>query len=211
MRDAVQRGQALSSLLDTVIERDFYFVRNSKIRPHVLREILVSLVVLQGEPLSVSQLARRFRLSAPSMKAILQTFEDLFLVRNHGRALYFEDLGVAEILREEFGGRVPVRDVEALLFSELKAIRAYTSDERVKLSDYRSRGGSTVPFILQSKSVGVVAIAVDEGDELTEKSLKGLYSFKRTSPSARLLHVHGGSRASIHHDRVLSVPVGWVV
>ncbi len=39
-----------------------------------------------------------------------------------------------------------------------------------------------MPVILQSKSTGVVAIAVDEVEELSQKSLKGLYSFKKTEP-----------------------------
>jgi predicted AAA+ superfamily ATPase len=211
MRDQVQRDQALSSLLDTVIERDFYFVRNSKIRPHVLRELLQTLVTLQGQPVSISQLARRFRMSAPSMKVVLQTFENLFLIRNHGKTVFFEDLGIAELLRAEFGGRTPINSVEEVLYSELKAIRAYSADERVKLSAYHSRGGSSVPMILQTKSTGIVAIAVDEGEELTQKSLKGLYSFKKTQPQATLLHVHQGRHATIHKDRVLSVPVGWML
>jgi hypothetical protein len=67
-----------------------------------------------------------------------------------------------------------------------------------------------VPFILSSKSAGIWAVAVDEDEVMSEKSLKGLYSFQKLQPGARLLHLHRGEHFTVHKGRVLSVPLGWI-
>lgn len=145
------------------------------------------------------------------MKAILTTFEDLFLIRSHGRKFYFEDLGIAHLLRTEGARKSQERTIEELVFSELKSVRAYHSEEKVSLSSYSTRGGAEVPFVVSSRTSGVWAVAVDEEDFLSEKSLKGLYSFQKAHPEAKLLHLHRGDHFTIHKDRVLSAPVGWIL
>jgi predicted AAA+ superfamily ATPase len=210
-RDKVIWENSLRSLVDTVITRDFYFLRNTKIRAGTIHEVLQEVAYLSGESISVSVLARRFRVSVPTMKAILTTFEDLFLIRSHGRKFYFEDLGIAHLLRTEGARKSQERTIEELVFSELKSVRAYHSEEKVSLSSYSTRGGAEVPFVVSSRTSGVWAVVLDEEDFLSEKSLKGLYSFQKAHPEAKLLHLHRGDHFTIHKDRVLSAPVGWIL
>ena len=210
LRDEVQRNAAFSSLIETVLERDFFFIRPTKLRPAILFDLLTELALSQGDLIVFSQFARKYRISIPTLKAVLKTFEDLFLIRWHGKVCFFEDLGIRSFLVHSRGQSLG-RRIESLLYSEFRAGKAYLKDEVIRLSHYSTRGGAYLPFVLEGKSLGSIGVAVDEDDILSEKSRKSLYSFSTAKPKALLLHVHGGGRGLIYKDRILSVPVRFLV
>ena len=206
LRDSSQREAAFSSLVETIIERDFYFVRASKVRAALLLELLADLAVSQGDPISFSVLAKKYRVSLPTIKVIIRTFEDLFLIRWHGKTCFFEDLGIRNHLVESRGLHL-TRPIESLVFSQLKAARAYLKEEAIRIHPYQTRGGAYVPFVLETKSHGTIAIAIDEEPVLSEKSVKSLYSFVKQSPTATLLHFHSGKNSTLHKGKIISLPI----
>ena len=64
------------------------------------------------------------------MKAILTTFEDLFLIRSHGRKFYFEDLGIAHLLRTEGARKSQERTIEELVFSDSNPFEPITRKKK---------------------------------------------------------------------------------
>lgn len=209
LRDAVQRENALSSLIDTVIERDFYYLRKSKLRANIVRDFLHEVAAIEGLPVSYSDLARRFKISVPTAKVTLDTLEGLFLLRQHDNTYFFEDVGISNLLSA--WQRTPVQNnVLRLAYSIFKSWVSYEREIGLKLRGFHTRGGAHVPFIIETKGGPTLAICTDEDEFPSEKSIKSLYSFAKEVPEAKLLHLHAGESARIHKNRILSIPVQWL-
>lgn len=66
LRSAQQRLQAFQNHISTLIERDLPLIRQIQLSPNKLVEVLRHLVVVQGQDLNKSALARKVKLSSPT-------------------------------------------------------------------------------------------------------------------------------------------------
>jgi hypothetical protein len=208
LRDEAQRLSAIENYLDTLLGRDILFLINTKSKIAQLLQLLQILAQQQGLPLNLSNAARLLNLSVPTVSRTLSALEALFLIRPHGRGWYFEDQGIASyLLRGQMLG--PRREIQRWVWSELRAQTLYRKDYGATLTEYSTRGGAYVPFIVETSKGIRLAITISDGDTLTEKNLKSLYSYKKKFPGARLIHLHQGESFHVHKD-ILSMPAGAV-
>lgn len=204
LRDETQRRLAIENYLDTLLGRDLLFVLNTKLRPAQLLQLLQILAQQQGLPLNLSNIARSLSLSVPTVSRLLSALRALFLIVPHGKGWYFEDQGVATYLMR---GQAlePHRELQRWVWSELRAQALYRKEHGAVLSEYTTRGGAHVPFVLETAKGIRVAITVSDGDTLTEKALKSLYSFETRFSGSYLIHLHAGEGFHLHKN-VLSMP-----
>jgi len=204
LRDEIQRRIAIENYLEALLGRDIFFVLNTKLRVSQLHQLLQIVSEQQGQPLNYSQVARSLSLSVPTIQRLLLAFEALFLIRPHGKGWYFEDQGIATYLLR---GKVfsEQRDLERWIWSELRALVLYKKEVGATLTEYTTRGGSYVPFVLETSKGIRIAITVSDGDTLTEKALKSLYSYQKKSSGTYLLHLHKGDKFHLHRN-VISMP-----
>lgn len=205
LRDAAQRHRALDSYLDTSLARDLPMLYPTRLRFAQVMDLYREAVRDPTAPLNLSLLARKLATSVPTVKAVLQGLEGIYLLRRHGRSCFAEDPALSSS-----GGRGGTQ-VLRFVFTVARAWTAYLKDHQATLSEHATRGGSHVPFVLRTRNGGVLGLAAVEGELPTEKSLKGLYSLARTEPKAVLVCVHRGERAYVHRERVLAVPWTWLV
>lgn len=205
LRDRAQRTAVMTQYLDTLLSRDIQFISPLKTRPPILKALLRECAIMAGEPLNLSALARKTRLSVPSVKNILGAFEALFLLSLHGRTLFFNDPGLGAFLQS----RSNVAGTNAVLgwvFHELRAQVAYHPEHNLKLSAYQTPGGAHVPFVLEGPKGRCIGVTIDEGDFTSEKSIKSLYSFQRRHKGAILVNIHHGKEFRLHRDQILCIP-----
>jgi predicted AAA+ superfamily ATPase len=205
LRNPAQRTNALQSLLDSFLNRDTKIVRPLQVRTSVIQSLFRMLCRDQGLPANHSNWAREVGVSVPTVLRIVDTFESLYLVRKHGKTYFVEDLGLASL----YG--TPARPVQCFVYSELKAQSLYRPELRIELTEYHTRGGAYLPFVLRSPTLGTIGISVQEEDFVSEKSLGSLDSFKKINPSAKLIVFHRGSEPSIlGPNQVLALPWTWL-
>ncbi len=180
LRSEPQRLNAFKNHLATLIERDLPLIRETKISSGQIMELLRLLVRVQGQPINLSTLARAVRLSSPSVKALLLAFEGLFLIRLHGRTLFFEDLGVSYHL-DPHAQKEAGRQQNQWIFLELRAQVNYRAQEVLQFSEFRTRGGSYVPFVIVTRSGETFGVTYDSLPYPSQKSLMGLQSLKKKS------------------------------
>ncbi|MFO1464438.1 MAG: AAA family ATPase [bacterium] len=204
LRDEAQRQISIENYLDALLGRDIQFVLNTRLKLSQLLQLLQILAQQQGLPFNLSHAARILSLSVPTVRRTMDALEALFLIRPHGKGWFLEDQGVATyLLKGQALDRR--RELQCWVWSELRAQVLYRKEYGATLKEYSTRGGSQVPFVLEMAKGIKLAITVDEGQELTEKALKSLYSFQKKFPRAYLIHFHEGKDFRLHKS-VLSMP-----
>ena len=66
IRSVALRAQRFESQLETILDRDLRLILATKLPFQTLRNVLVNLSLMQGEPLDLSALARKTRVSTPT-------------------------------------------------------------------------------------------------------------------------------------------------
>jgi hypothetical protein len=137
---------------------------------------------------------------------IIDVFEALFLIRQHGRTYFVEDPGLA-------GVKMPLlRPVRNLVYHELKSQVMCRPELRAQLSEFRTRGGAEVPFIIESPVLGRLAIGINEEDVVSPKTRGGLMAFRKKFREAKLLAIHRGpSPAILENGTILALPWNWLI
>jgi predicted AAA+ superfamily ATPase len=194
--------------LETLLSRDLSMLYASRVAPSRLRELLRLIAIHEGEPISNEELARKVGVSPPTIKALLDAFQALYLVRVVGKNTYFiEDLGLSNYL-------VPVdlksrrQTMLSFVFHELLALIHYRYHRSVAIVPYRTRGGAEVPFTVRSPQFKIdAAITVDPDSLPSEKSLKSLQSYAKRQPKARLVALHAGTDAYMTSRGVWCIPI----
>jgi predicted AAA+ superfamily ATPase len=177
LRSDNQRFNAFKNHVATLIERDLPLIRQSKISARQIFDLLQLLVAHQGQPLNFSSIARQVRMSSPSVKSLIDAFEGLFLIRRHGRGLFFEDHGVTHYLDPHSMSKLELAQLQ-WIFLELRAQVVYRAHEVQSFGEYHSRGGSFVPFVIQTRSGLTIAVTFDPLPYPSQKSLRGLRSLE---------------------------------
>jgi predicted AAA+ superfamily ATPase len=209
-RDGIVRDRIREAHLETLLMRDIQLLVRTRTPYRKLRDLLASLALAQGQLISLSELGRRVQLSTPTVIQMIQAFEDLFLVRRHGKSLFLSDCGIGTFLGARRGDDT-LGDMEHFLFQELYAQLNYSHRAQFKFSPYLTRGGIRIPFIIELNGRNTIAIMVDQSDGGSEKSLKSLGRFvKQHRKACTPIVLHGGVRSYVASSGALCLPYSWV-
>ena len=209
-RDAQTRRRMQESHLETLLMRDLQFLLRTGIPFVKLRAILSTLAQNQGQTLSLSDLGRRVQLSAPTAIQLIRAFENLFIVRPHGRSWFFSDSGMAHFLGVDRNVS-PLFRMECFIYQELHAQLNYLHKASYGFAPYSTRGGVRIPFVIELRDAPTLAIVADATDGASEKSLKSLTWFakKRRSPVVSAV-LHHGERAYVASTGAICIPYEWI-
>lgn len=195
--------------LDTLLTRDIHLIRQVRVSTNKLINLLRELARLQGMPISLIHLARLIGISAPGTKQILQAMEGLFLIRPHGNTCFIEDIGLSHYL-VPWTGRISRFDMLRLLYHEFRVTARLFIGSGVELTSYHTRGGIDIPLVFKFRTGQYLAIGIDDEENPSEKTLKGLTWFKKRHTSSRTVVLYRGDKEYTTASGTLCLPWTWV-
>lgn len=204
------RERLLNQHLDTLFGRDIHMVLNTSMSLDQLRRLFFLISSSQGVPIQYSSLAREAQVSAPTIKKTLNAFEALYLIRKLEDVYFVEDSALARL------GKIydyySHRSIElALVYRELRCQLGYEPNMGYQLSRFSTRGGAEVPFLLRHSEKDLIAITVDSGNQVSEKSLKSLGVLQKSTKQRILpIALHFGDQAYLATRDVPCIPVHWI-
>jgi predicted AAA+ superfamily ATPase len=210
-RDPLVRRKMQESHLETLLMRDLQFLVKTRIPFVKLRAILSTLAQIQGQSLSLSDLGRKVQLSTPTIIQLILAFENLFIVRPHGKSWFFADCGMASFLGAALNENA-LFHMERFVYQELYAQWNYLHASSFRFHPYLTRGGVRIPFVIDVQDSPTLAVVVDATDGASEKSLKSLTWFakKHKKPVVSVV-LHRGSKAYLASTSAICLPYDWIV
>jgi len=184
-------------------------IYQTKLSLKKIKMFLKECALVQGQAWSIEKTAKKIGTSAPTLRAILNAFEALFLLRIIDNKIYFEDSGIASFLiPHELASSLHVN--RSFLFRELFALLKYQYPGSIEIHEYTTRGGIDIPFTIQLEGVHL-AFTVDVEPFATEKSLKSLGKYRKKFKSSRSVAFHRGTKAYESSTGIWCLPLSWLV
>lgn len=208
-RDTSLRQDLLEQHVDTLLSRDLPMLYQTKLSHLKLKLFLKELTLIQGIDWSIELVAKKIGVSAPTLRALLQAFEGLFLLRVVGKRIYLEDSGVSNLMVNH-SILSPIQVYRSFVFRELFALIRYRYSRNVEIKNYFTRGGVDVPFLIELNKY-CFAFTVDEENFVTEKSIKSLGKLKLKYKNAKRVAFHQGENAYESTSGVWCLPLTWLV
>ena len=210
VRDERERFELLESQLNLILDRDLRLVCETTLSFQRLRFLYQILAQTQNQPLNISDISRKSRISAPSLRKVLTGFESIFLLMipcegDERSPVYFlEDQGEAFFMANRTFD--VALDLERLAFSHLRIPFAYSPGIRAEIFQYRRHGGAYIPFAyrIKEKILGYICM-LDEHPSLSEQ--KSAQSFIQFYPGAKVVYLHGGKRLEALTSDELILPI----
>ncbi len=211
LRDAGIRGERLDTQLDTILDRDLRLLLETSLRLGSLRALLALLATLQGQPLEWAELARRSRISAPTLRKLIPAFESLFLIRvlhtegtEKKPTLFFEDQ--AEAYHRCAPNRDPDRESLGTLFANVRSQFHYRPELQADFFQYRNHGGALVPLAIRSQA-GTIGLITSRMETPTRSHLLSAQSFLKSYPKSKVLIVHPLNRIEAISPNIAIAPL----
>jgi len=206
LRNTQLRANKIEDQLATVLDRDLRSLVQTTLTYRELRFILGELAVLQGAPVDWSHLARETGISRPTVKKIVQTFENLFLIRGipieggrKGIAYYFEDM--AE--QRQLAPNPSQNQMSHFIFTHARGQFAYALAGRFEYFQYLTRSGAIVPIALRTEE-GCLGFLPLEGPTPTLSERRAAESFLKTYAKSKVLLLYHGAM-EVLTDRLIIV------
>ncbi len=214
-RNERDRKQLFESQLNLILDRDLRLVCDTQLSFLRLRVLVRLLAENQNRPLNLAELARKSRISTPTLTKILTGLEAIFFIRqipcegSESRPTYFlEDQGEATFLNE--GGFDSMSDFERLAYSQLRIPFFYTPGLNFECFQYRQQGGALVQLAFRAagRVIGFLC-SLDEKPSLG--CIRSGMSFRKTYPGAKVIYLHPGSpkkfSATVLNEHEVSLPI----
>lgn len=215
VRNEAIRYQKFETQLQTMLERDLKLILDTSLSLRTIMSFLVYLANKQAIPINFSEASRATRISVPTIKKLLSAFEAMFLIRiyeaegnQNSPILYFEDQGEASHLLTL--PRTELQEIEHYIYANFRAQWMYRPELKIKLTQYRTRSGAMVPFVLRSPK-GILGILPSIEENPSPSSYGSANSFLKENPSAKVLYLHKGKKDKIISPRERSMPIGLLV
>jgi len=208
-RDQPLRKRYFESHLDTLLGRDIQLIRRTSLSVLTLLRLFRELAALQGSPINLAALARNANTSIPTLKNTLEAFEGLFLIRPYGETYYIEDLGLSHFVHRG-SDLLDRKSMIKILFHEFRTQLNLTQNLSADMQPYSTRGGIDIPFVITTADSQTLAIAVDDSEDPSEKSLKGLTWFCKKNPTAKKLILCRRKEPITMTNGTLCLPWTWV-
>lgn len=199
IRDHDVRTDQIETYLETILDRDLRMLYQTKLRYEVLRSVLEYFASRQGEPLNLSEVSRKTRVSIPTLRTLMSAFESLFLIRilpslgdQKAPIVFLEDQGEAYHLSPR--NDEPHHQWLRILYSNLRVPFLLQSEAQSEFFQYRTRGGAYVPLCVKTTQ-GTLGFAISMEKTPNEAILRSALSFTKKFRNARVLiltpHAHG--------------------
>jgi hypothetical protein len=158
VRDERVRNAKFESQIETILERDLRLIYETTLPYTTLRRVMVELAANIGEPLNLTSIQRKTRVSVNTLKKLLSAFGAMFLVEllqssedASQPTIYFSDSGEASYLA---AGRLsPVQTLSQALFSNVTATCSALWSSKVgpyRMTCHRTRGGTNIPLVINT-------------------------------------------------------------
>jgi len=223
VRNDRDRNDLIESQIDLILDRDLRLVCDTALSLSSLKNLIRMLAQLQNVPLNLSELARKAKISIPTLRKIITGLEAIFFIRalrcegNEVRpVLFFEDQGEASYLSSLRLSGEPgtftnlVLDLERLAFAHLRIPFAYTPGVALEISQYRQQGGAYVPFVLRSSGKALGVICMQEFHPSLSSS-RSAGSFLDNTMHSKLIYLHPGKEITLINERELVLPMALIL
>lgn len=223
VRNERDRNDLIASQLNLILDRDLRLVCETSLPLSSLKNLVSHLAALQNTPLNLSDLARKTRISLPTLRKVLTGLEAVFFIRvvacegNESRPVIFlEDQGEATYLFSQrlSGGSstatTPIAELERLAYAHLRIPFTYTSGVSWGIFQYRQQGGAYVPFVIRALGKALGFICMPESTP-SLGSLRSAASFLNKNEAAKLVYLHPGKETAVLNDRELILPIEMVL
>jgi predicted AAA+ superfamily ATPase len=198
-RESSIRQGKFRSHLDTVLTRDLRLIHATNLPQAVLISLLKELAYSQGEPVDISKLSRKVRISVKTIPLLIEAMQSLFLLRifeteggTKRPVIYFEDQGLASYL-----GATGLDSPSGLLrstYSLFYPVFHYQFEMHFRLYRYHTRGGACVPLAFETKK-GTLGVIPSLGETPTPSEFASARSFLKAVKNAKVLILTvGGSK-----------------
>jgi predicted AAA+ superfamily ATPase len=214
IRDESVRASKFESQLETILERDLRLIYETTLPYVTLRQVLVELAANVGEPLNISNIQRKTRVAANTLKKLVSAFNAMFLIElipatnSSGQpTVYFVDSGEARYLA---GGRLsPGQILAQSIFSNISATCSSLWGSKVgpiRFSCYRTRGGANIPIVINSHAGSLGFLPWPMGMRF-ESVLAQTKSFMGVQGARGVIAIpEHDSDVKLHHEFLLEVP-----
>jgi len=198
LRDQSVIEQKFLTQLQTLLERDVKLIFPTTLSFESVRRLASELSRRQGLPIELSEISRSVRISVPTLKRLLIAFEAMFLVRRiptlggeKKEIIYFEDQGEANFL-SRLSPDSPIA-FELFVYQMLRCQWMYRPELRIQLSQWRTRNGAQIPFVLMGPKGKLAIIPVLE-ENPPPQAIGSAGSFLKAHPDAKVIYVHLGKK-----------------
>lgn len=223
VRDERTRHDIIESQLDLILDRDLRLVCETSLALSRLKNLARLLARQQGIPLNLSDLARKSRISAPTLNKIIAGLEAIFfirVIRSEGDetwpVIFFEDQGECAYLAAlrssgEVGSSTnAVSDLERLAFAHLRVPFTYALGLSWDVTQYRCRGGAYVPFVFRSDKFVLGFICMQETHPPLG-AIRSAGSFLSKNPGAKMVYLHPGKKIKILNEKEIVLPIELIL
>lgn len=218
IRDEALRRLKWEAHIETILQRDLRLILETTLSYTTLRNLLAVLASAQGQPLELLALARKSRISVPTLRKLMAAFEGLFLIRilptlggEKRPTVFFEDQGEAQHLADFSNNDLGT--LTNLLYMHLRVpfLTPLTRGaEHFEMFQYRTRGGSYIPFGFRhgSQSLGIIP-SLEENP--TPHVLGSARSFVKTFPDSKVAIIHPFEKVDLIAPNIASLPLSHVL
>ncbi len=223
VRNDRDRNDLIEAQLEIILDRDLRLVCETSLSMPRLKALTILLAQLQNVPLNLSDLARKARISVPTLSKLLTGLESIFFIRiipcegNEVRpVVFFEDQAEASYLAsqrlsgEAAGATDFVSDLERIAFAHLRIPFAYTPGLAWGLTQYRQQGGAYVPFVFRTPGHVLGFICMQESHP-PQGASRSAGSFLIKNPQAKVVYLHPGKEIQILNEKEIVLPISLVL
>jgi predicted AAA+ superfamily ATPase len=165
-RDQGLKMQQHASMIETIIERDLKLIEPTTLGLESILNFLIQLSKMTNTDFTIKNLSLRTRISIPTIKKLLRSFEALYILRtlnndgNSGKQRYFfEDIGELQHLNS---GQSSYRDLcTHALFHQARVLRGLKPESYIQVSYYQNRGGAEIPLVIKQKNAAIGIIPLE--------------------------------------------------
>lgn len=215
IRDETVRANQIETNLQTILDRDLRLIYETNLRYDTIRLALSYLATIQGRPMNLTDMSRKTRISIPTLRNILHSFENLFLVR------LIPSLGGAKtsiVFMEDQGEAYFLNDVTydtfsnwlRILYANIRVPFSLKSEWRPLFFQYRTRGGAYLPLAVKTTQ-GVLGFSISLERNPSEATLKSSHSFIKKFPDARVLILTPFAQNEIVSKNILLTSFGEIL
>ncbi len=218
-RNERHRTDLIESQLALILDRDLRLVCDTKLSLSTLRSLIEVIAGHQGRPFNLSEISRKARVSAPTLRKLMSGFESIFFLRKVATegnkswpVYYFEDQGEASYLLSYRSGNAPssysdvIDQLERLAYANLRVSFNYEPGLAWSIFQYRQEGGAYVPFAFRSNG-RVIGFLCSLEEKPSLGAIRSAQSFRMAYPGARVVHLHPGKSIQLIHQDEISLPI----
>ncbi len=192
LRNDQLRAQALSSLLDLILDRDLRLLLKTSLSLETLQRFLKFIAKTAWRPYRFAEVQRQLGFAEATQKKLIYALESIYLIRriplsgSRGFTLLLEDQFEEFFLAD--GALTQENRILSALYRNLRAQFGYSLGMTFTVDSYRTRSGAYVPLVFGANGhrIGLVALS---GEQPTLSQRRSVDSFLRHHPEAKVIYV----------------------